>query len=69
MNPVSLPFWPLPLWRALKGNRTAVAVVRDLAFGSELRITVDGDLRWSSIIRGYAQVVARERLRNFEARG
>jgi hypothetical protein len=40
------------LWRLVKGQRTAVAVAREISgYGLELRIEIDGELRWSQMIR------------------
>lgn len=42
-----------PLWRLVNGERRAQAMVREVpGAGSELVITVDGELRWAQLYRG-----------------
>ena len=53
------------LWRALKGQRTAQAVVRLIpGVGLELRIEVDGQLRWSRVYGWDTRALDREAARS-----
>jgi hypothetical protein len=57
------------VWRLLKGERCAQAVLRVLDFGLELRISVDEDLRWSQVVRdGTLDALASEKRRALEER-
>ena len=40
-----------PLWRLVKAQRTAVALIHEWPHGWELRIEVDGQLRWARLFR------------------
>ena len=48
------------LWRLVRAQRRAVAVVHEWPHGSELRIEIDGALRWSQLFRGDAGELERE---------
>ena len=56
VGPVSVPHrHDRPCWRLVKGQRCALAVIREyveIANARELRIAVDGELRWSKLVRG-----------------
>jgi hypothetical protein len=62
-----------PLCRLLKGERFALAVVRvyaELPRARELRITVDGHLRWHQLFHGPGlEDAAYEKRRLLEERG
>ena len=58
----------LVLWRLVKAERTALAVLRVLPFGAELRISIDGDL-WCSEVSGDVRTLAREKRHAFHMRG
>jgi hypothetical protein len=40
-----------PLWRLTKGARATEACARQVPVGTELRISVDGELFWSRVYR------------------
>ena len=40
------------LWRLVRGERTAYALVHEWPHGHELRVLVDNELRWSQLYRG-----------------
>ncbi len=44
------------IWRLRKGERTAEARVREMRHGQELRINVDGTLRWAQLYRSVGVV-------------
>ena len=60
----------LVLWRMLKEDRIAHAVIRVLDVGSELRVYVDNELVWSRLLRSEdPRAVANAHRRAFEVRG
>jgi hypothetical protein len=49
------------LWQLAKGSRTVAAVARQVPFGTELRISVDGELYWSRLYRdGHGHLLGEE---------
>ena len=68
--PASEPAAPvdLVLWRLVKAQRTAQAALRVLPFGSELRISVDGELCYTEMSAD-VRTLAREKRHAFEVRG
>jgi hypothetical protein len=58
------------LWRLRKGERIAEARIREMPHGQELRINVDGNLRWAQLYRSVGVVEsATERHATFVALG
>jgi hypothetical protein len=49
------------LWQLVKRGRTVAAVARQVPFGTELRISVDGELYWSRLYRdGHGHLLGEE---------
>ena len=70
--PPALPLGGRVLWRLLKGNQTAVAVVRDVpTMGRELRVTVQDRLYWSAVYPqgGALEPMAAQHRSDFERLG
>jgi hypothetical protein len=71
-NRPTLPLEGRVLWRLLKDDATAIAVIRDVpTMGRELRVTVQGRLYWSAVYRqgGLLEAMAAQHRSDFERLG